>query len=284
MGLGSHTYNPVFGVTRNPHDLAKSAGGSSGGAAAPLAARMLPLADGSDMMGSLRNPAAFNNVIGFRPSFGRVPALGNELFLGQLAVNGPMGHTVEDVAALLQIQSGYDPRDPLSLPKEDFRIQPAKGKGIRLGWLGDFGGYLPFEPGVLALCEEALESFTRLGARVKSVVPTFDMDRLWQGWKVMRHFLVAQGNAADYADTERRRQLKPELLWEIENGRELGAKDVHAASLIRSDWYRHVLDLFERYDFLVLPSAQVFPFEAELHWPTEIAGRQMATIIAGWRW
>lgn len=278
MGLGSHTYNPVFGVTRNPHDRTKSAGGSSGGAAAALAARILPLADGSDMMGSLRNPAAFNNVIGFRPSFGRVPALGTELYLGQLAVNGPMGRTVEDVAALLQIQSGYDPRDPLSLPKEDFSdIRPADGEGIRVGWLGDLGGYLAFEPGVLALCEAALENFARIGATVETITPAFDMDRLWQGWKTMRHFLVANGGAADYADPERRRQLKPELVWEIENGRELGAAEVHAASMIRSDWFRYMLDLFERYDALILPSAQVFPFDAELHWPAEIAGRRMDT-------
>jgi amidase len=278
MGLGSHTYNPVFGVTRNPYDRTKSAGGSSGGAAAALAARILPLADGSDMMGSLRNPAAFNNVIGFRPSFGRVPALGTELYMGQLAVNGPMGRTVEDVAALLQIQAGYDPRDPLSLPEEDFTaIRPADGEGLRLGWLGDFDGYLPFEPGVLALCEAALESFTCIGATVEAVAPAFDMDRLWQGWKTMRHFLVANGGGADYADPERRRKLKPELIWEIENGRELGAAEVHAASMIRSDWYRHMLDLFARYDALILPSAQIFPFDAEMHWPSEIAGRRMDT-------
>ena len=277
-GLGSHTYNPVFGITRNPYDVTKSAGGSSGGAAAALAARMLPLADGSDMMGSLRNPAAFNNVVGFRPSFGRVPALDNELFLGQLSVNGPMGRTVADVAALLEIQSGYDSRDPMSLSNEDFSaIRPSDGRGLRIGWLGDFDGYLPFEPGVLGLCEAALETFRSIGAFVEKIDPSFDMARLWQGWKTCRHFLVANGHAADYADPSRRAQLKPELIWEIENGQGLSAHDVHAASVIRSDWYRHVLTLFDRYDFLVLPSAQVFPFDAELHWPVEIAGRRMDT-------
>lgn len=277
-GLGSHTYNPVFGITRNPYDLTKSAGGSSGGAAAALAARLLPLADGSDMMGSLRNPAAFNNVIGFRPSFGRVPALDNELYLGQLSVCGPMGRTVADVAALLDIQSGHDPRDPLSLPKEDFSaIRPLDAQGLRIGWLGDFDGYLAFEPGVLALCEAALETFRSMGATVEKVASAFDMDRLWQGWNTMRHFLVANGNAADHADPERRALMKPELVWEIENGLGLTAREVHAASMIRSDWYRHVLGLFEHCDFLVLPSAQVFPFDAGLHWPAEIAGRRMDT-------
>ena len=277
-GLGSHTYNPVFGITRNPYDLSKSAGGSSGGAAAALAARILPLADGSDMMGSLRNPAAFNNVIGFRPSFGRVPALDNELYLGQLSVAGPMGRTVADVAALLDIQSGYDRRDPMSLPGEDFSaIQPADARGLRIGWLADFDGYLAFEPGVLDLCEAALETFRSVGAVVEKVDAAFDMARLWQGWKTYRHFLVANGNTADHADPAKRALMKPELIWEIENGQALAAREVHVASMIRSDWYRYVLRLFERYDFLILPSAQVFPFDVGEHWPARIAGRRMDT-------
>jgi len=277
-GLGSHSYNPVFGITRNPYDLAKSAGGSSGGAAAGLAARILPLADGSDMMGSLRNPAAFNNVIGFRPTYGRIPSLGNELYLGQLSTNGPMGRTVADVAALLDIQSGYDFRDPMSLPKVDFaRIKPLDAKGLRIGWLGDYNGYLAFEPDVLALCEAALEPFRRLGATVETVDPGFGMDRLWQSWKLMRHFLVSNGNSADYADPAKRVLMKPELIWEIENGEGLSAKSVYAASMVRSDWYRHIITLFERYDFLILPSTQVFPFDVDIHWPTEIAGRPMDT-------
>lgn len=278
MGLGSHSYNPIFGVTRNPYDPSKSAGGSSGGAGAALAARLLPVADGSDMMGSLRNPAAFNNVVGFRPSFGRVPSLGNELFLGQLAVNGPMGRSVADVAALLATQAGYDVRDPLSLPTED--LTPETGadiSGARVGWLGDFGGHLAFEPGVLDLCRQALDVFRRLGCTVTEVPAAFDMDRLWQGWRTLRHFLVAGGQAADYADPERRACMKPEMIWEIENGRALTAADVHAASLVRSDWYRHVAALFEAHDFLVLPSAQVFPFDAGLDWPKVIAGRAMDT-------
>ena len=278
MGLGSHSYNSVFGVTRNPHDPSKSAGGSSGGAAAALAARLLPVADGSDMMGSLRNPAAFNNVVGFRPSFGRVPALGNELYLGQLAVNGPMGRTVADVAMLLATQAGYDPRDPLSLPDED--LTPNGGgeiDGARIGFLGDYGGYLPFEPGVLDLCRQSLDVFSAMGCAVEEVAPGFDMDRLWRAWRTLRHFLVSSGQAADYADVDRRGRMKPEMIWEIENGHALSPADIHAASTARSDWYRYMLSLFERYDFLVLPSAQVFPFDATLDWPKAIDGRAMDT-------
>jgi amidase len=278
MGLGSHSYNPVFGVTRNPYDQNKSAGGSSGGAAAGLAARLLPVADGSDMMGSLRNPAGFNNVVGFRPSFGRVPSLNTELFLGQLAVNGPMGRSVADVAALLATQAGYDPRDPLSLADEDLSLDAALDlSGVRIGWLGDFDGYLPFEPGVLELCHASLGVLRRLGCRVEEVPARFDMAQLWQTWRTLRHFLVANGQAADYADPARRARMKPEMIWEIENGQTLSASQVYAASLGRSAWLRHVSGLFETYDFLVLPSAQVFPFDADLDWPKAIAGRAMDT-------
>lgn len=278
MGLGSHSYNPVFGVTRNPYDTTKSAGGSSGGAGAALAAHLLPVADGSDMMGSLRNPAAFNNVVGFRPSFGRVPSLGTELFLGQLAVNGPMGRTVADVAALLATQAGYDARDPLSLADEDLSPDMQRDfSGARIGWLGDFGGSLPFEPGVLELCRSSLDVFRRLGCAVEDVAPGFDMAALWQTWRTLRHFLVSNGQAADYADPARRARMKPEMIWEVENGQRLSAGDVYTASLGRSEWYRYVAGLFERYDFLVLPSAQVFPFDAALDWPKSIDGRSMDT-------
>jgi len=278
MGLGSNTYNPVFGITRNPYDLTKSAGGSSGGAAAALAARMVPLADGSDMMGSLRNPAAFNNVVGFRPSFGRVPSLGNELFVGSLSVNGPMARSVADVAALLAIQSGFDARDPLSLPATDLALQTMPDvAGMRVGWLGDYDGYLPFEPGVLVLCRASLDAFSGLGAEVQQVESGFAMDQLWRGWRTLRHFLVAGGQAGDHADPLKQALMKPEMLWEIEHGQRLTAAEVYAASVIRSDWYRYLLGLFERYDCLVLPSAQVFPFDADLHWPTSIAGRAMDT-------
>ncbi|MDQ2695559.1 MAG: amidase, partial [Pseudomonadota bacterium] len=177
FGLGSQTYNPVFGPTGNAYDPARTAGGSSGGAAAALALRMLPVADGSDMMGSLRNPAAYNNVIGFRPSFGRVP-YGPTLegFVQQLGYEGPMGRTVTDVALLLSVQAGYDERSPLSIHQDPARFaEPLRRdvSGARLAWLGDLGGYLPMEPGILELCQNAFRVFESIGCAVEPTLPDY---------------------------------------------------------------------------------------------------------------
>lgn len=281
MGLGSHTYNPVFGRTRNPYDLTRSAGGSSGGAAAALAAHLVPIADGSDMMGSLRNPAAFNNVVGFRPTYGRVPSGPSpELFLQNLSATGPMGRSVQDVVQLLAIQAGYDIREPSSwsgAAMSPVLTQDDDVSGVRIGWLGDFGGYLPFESGVLDLIRGALSVFEAMGCAVDNVAVEFDMADLWKAWLTLRHWVVAGKMRTPYADPANRDRIKPELAWEIENGLSLTGADVYAASLARSNWYRYICRLFERYDYLVLPSAQVFPFNVEIDWPSEIAGRKMDT-------
>nr|WP_207620516.1 amidase [Oharaeibacter diazotrophicus] len=280
FGLGSHTFNPVYGVTRNPHDLSRSAGGSSGGAAAALAARLLPVADGSDMMGSLRNPGAFCNVVGFRPSFGLVPSGGTagDVFLDTLATVGPMGRSVADVAALLRVQAGRDRLAPFSYEASDLdAAPPADLAGVRVGWLADVAADLPFEDGILALCRDALDVFTRAGAVVRDVRSNFPRERLWDCWTTLRSAAVAGGHAATAADPARRALMKPELLWEVERGARFSALDVHAASVARSDWYRALLALYDDVDVLVLPSAQVFPFDADLHFPAAIDGVAMDT-------
>jgi amidase len=279
QGMGSQSYNPVHGTTKTPYDLSKTAGGSSGGAAAALAAHFLPVADGSDMMGSLRNPAAFNNVIGFRPSAGRIPSiLKPELYAARLSTLGPMGRTVADTAALLATQAGHDPRDPMSLPTEDLTPQADRDlSGARIAWLGDLGGYLPFEPGVLDLCRSTLPVFERLGCTVENVVPDFDMADLWQSWTTLRSWLTANSMRDTYADPAKRGKLKQDIIWEIERGLDMTGREVHFASKRRTAWYHYILSLFERYDYLILPSAQVFPFDAETPWPTEIAGQTMDT-------
>ncbi|SFB18846.1 amidase [Rhizobium sp. NFR07] len=279
QGMGSQSYNPVHGTTKTPYDLSKTAGGSSGGAAAALAAHLLPVADGSDMMGSLRNPAAFNNVVGFRPSAGRIPnVLKPELFSSRLSTLGPMGRTVADTAALLATQAGYDPRDPMSLPTEDLTPQAGRDfSGVRIAWLGDLGGYLPFEPGVLDLCRSTLPVFERLGCTVEDVVPDFDMADLWQSWTTLRSWLTANAMRDTYGDPAKRAKVKQDIIWEIERGLDMTGREVHFASKRRTAWYHYVLTLFERYDYLILPSAQVFPFDAETPWPKDIAGQTMDT-------
>jgi amidase len=280
FGLGSQSYNTLFGTTRNAYDLSKVAGGSSGGAAVALATRMLPVADGSDMMGSLRNPAGFNNIFGLRPSQGRVPhGPAPELFVAQLSTEGPMGRTVADVAQLLSTQAGFDARAPLSqnAPALFAGSLQRDFKGARLGWLGDYNGYLPMEEGVMALCESALEDFTQLGCTVEACQPDYPMAQLWRSWLVHRHWLIHGSLAKAYAHPQLRGLLKPEAQWEVEGGLHLSGEQVFQASQDRSDWYRALSKLFERYDFLLLPSAQVFAFDADQHWPTEIAGRPMDT-------
>jgi len=280
MGFGSQSYNPVFGTTLNAYDQTKCAGGSSGGAAVSLALRMLPVADGSDMMGSLRNPAGFNNVFGFRASYGRVPSLGSELFLHTLSVEGPMGRSIPDVAMLLSVMAGTDPRAPFSIEqdsaifaqslKRDFR-------GTRIAWLGNFDGYLEMQPGILELCQKSFPAFESAGCIVEPARPDFSMEQLWSAWLTLRHALSAGGLATLYNDPKKRAKLKPEIQWEIEGGLNITAVEFQNASQVRSDWYRALQKLFTRYEYLLLPSAQVFPFDAQIHWPAAINGKKMDT-------
>ena len=280
FGLGSQTYNSVFGTTLNAYDQSKCAGGSSGGAAVSLALRMLPVADGSDMMGSLRNPAAYNNVIGFRTSYGRVPSGGEELFLEQLSVNGPLGRTVSDVAMLLSVMAGPDPRAPLSLEQDPAAFtEPLKRdfKGTRLGWMGDLGGHLPMEPGIAELCRASFKAFEAVGCAVEEAQPDYSADRMWETWVTLRHWLVAGDLLELYKDVSKRKLMKPEAQWEVEGGLKLSGAQVYNASRARSAWYVAVQKLFQKYDYLLLPSAQVFPFDAAVHWPKAINGVAMDT-------
>lgn len=278
-GLGSHTFNPVHGATRNPYDLSRSAGGSSGGAAVALATRMLSVADGSDMMGSLRNPGAWNNVYGFRPTYGRVPSEPvGDTFLHQLATLGPMARTPRDMAALLDVQSGADPRQPhgarydLTLGTIDAPVT-----GRRIGWLGDWGGAFAMEAGLLEHSQAAIPELEALGLTVEHVTPPFAAEAIWESWITLRSWAIAGGLSVFYNDLAKRDQLKPEAIWEIERGQALSAMDVHRASVIRSDWFKACAQLFERYDALMLPTTQLYPFPVEWTYPQEIAGQGMDT-------
>jgi amidase len=282
FGLGSHTYNTVFGTTLNAYQPALSAGGSSGGAAVALALGMLPVADGSDMGGSLRNPAAFNNVIGFRPSRGRVPGSpDDELFLQQLGTEGPMARTVEDAARLLAVQAGFDARVPLSLtgalPSPDMLQLDGEVKGLRIGWLGSLWPELPLEPGVRELCESALQTFRDLGCEVEPCQLEVPREQNWTAWLRLRQLLVNGKLGAAYDQPKLRGQLKPEARWEIEQARLLDASAMYQASVYRSNVYRAFVRAFESFDFVVAPTAQVFPFDAQLAWPAAVGGVESDT-------
>jgi amidase len=279
FGCGSQTYNNVYGVTGNAYDVTKTAGGSSGGAACAIALHMLPAADGSDMAGSLRNPAAFNNLYGFRPSFGRVP-LGptDDVFLENLVYEGPLGRTPRDVAMLLSVQAGYDPRSPLSIEQDPTQFAAPLDrdfKGARLGWLGDCGGELPFEPEVLEVCRSALASFEAIGCILEDVPLGFSTERIWTSWLVLRSVWAAGHLIETYKDPAQRPLIKPEIQWEIETALGASAIDVYNAGVGRSKFYRSVLKLFDAYDYLLAPTAQVFPFDKTVHWPKEVHGRTM---------
>ncbi|WP_156428357.1 amidase [Novosphingobium sp. FSW06-99] len=280
FGLGSHSFNPVWGVTRNPWNLALSAGGSSGGAAAALATDMLPLADGSDYGGSLRNPAGWNNVCGFRTSLGRIATEGAEDWLVSPAVTGPMARDVGDLALMLSVMAGWDARMPLAMQSDAAplrAVEPVAMKGLRIAWSGDFGGQVPFDPGVLDVARQAVDRFAAMGAHVEQAVPDFPVAEVWRAFVGLRHFHSGAGMLPLYNDPATRRLLKPEALWEIERGFALSAYDVAALSAIRTGWSRAVAAFLCRYDVWIVPTAQVFPFPVEQHWPTVVGGQAMQT-------
>ncbi|WP_246333298.1 amidase [Aureimonas mangrovi] len=277
FGLGSHTFNPVHGATGNAFDPSRSAGGSSGGAAVALALRMLPIADGSDMGGSLRNPAGWNNVFGLRPSAGRVPSLSDaDIFASTLSTDGPMARSAADLALLLDVLAGPDPRSPLSLPRPDrpFAEFAERPGGNRIGWLGDLSGHLPMEGGVLETAFGALEKLGGAGLEVRPIDSGFDFEKPWRAFVVLRQHALAS-RFAMLLDDPRAETMKPEMRWEIENGLALGIEDLREATATRNAWFAEVMRLFDEADFLALPTAQLMPFPVEWHWPREIAGRAM---------
>ena len=287
FGLGSHTFNDVFGTTLNAYDHTRSAGGSSGGAAVALALHMVPVADGSDYMGSLRNPAAWNNVYGFRPSQGRVPRWPTvDAYLAQMSTEGPMGRSVLDMALLLATQSGPDPRAPLALDSrldelasvDDARETLAdEVAGMQIGWLADLDGHLAVEPGILDSCEAGLRRLEALGCSVEAARLRMSPERIWEAWLVWRHQLVAAGLAPLLADPAHRELVKPEARWEHDQGLAITGPQLARAARERTSFLGAMLELFGEFDVVALPSAQVWPFPADQRWPARIGHREMDT-------
>ena len=277
-GAGSQTFNDVFGETKNPFDLTRTCGGSSGGAAVALAARMLPLADGSDMGGSLRNPASFCNVVGFRTSPGRVPVYPVRDGWSNLSVLGPMARTVADCALMLAAITGPDDRNPISLPDSaDLFLQTLKSnhKGTRVAFSSDFGGQLPVEPAVQHVITQGMKVFSDLGCKVNENCPDFSgADEVF---KTLRAWTFASQHGEGV-------RLHPEyyketIIWNVEAGLKLSATDVSAANNLRTDIYQRVNTFFQDYDFLVLPVSQVTPFPLSDEYVTSINGTRMETYI-----
>jgi len=265
FGLGSQSYNSLFGACGSAYNPTLTSGGSSGGAGSGLGTRMLPVADGSDMMGSLRNPGAYNNVIGFRPSANVMSGTDSEP--RALSTSGPMGRNTEDTIRLLQT---------IAVAPVAQQFNPLNLRDIKIGWMGNFDNYLAMEPEVLELCEENLGSVAEAGANVEPVKPEINLFGMWFCWTTLRHTRrLSMLNY--YNDPATRPQLKPELTWEIEQGMSMSENDVSRANMIRRTWYRELDRLFSSYDFLALPTAQLFPYSKETHWPKEINGRAMDT-------
>ncbi|WP_222272097.1 amidase [Modestobacter marinus] len=280
FAAGSHTFNPVFGVTHNPYRHGFSAGGSSGGAAAALAAGLVPLAEGSDMGGSLRNPAAFCNVVGLRPTPGRVPTHPTAIGWSQLSVQGPMGRTVADVALQLSVLAGPDPRVPISLTDDPAGFAaplPTELPGLRVAWAPDLGGRIPVDPAITATLEASLGVFTDLGATVEEACPDLrDADEVFG---VLRAWLFE----ASYGDLVRRHpdKVKETIRWNAARGAELTGADVGRAEVAHTKLYERMVAFFDRYDVLLTPTTQVLPFPVEVEYPTEVAGVQMDDYV-GW--
>jgi amidase len=276
FGAGSQTFNALFGATRNPYDLGKTCGGSSGGAAAALACGLLPLADGTDLGGSLRNPASFCNVVGFRPSPGRVPRL-NARAGDALGVHGPMARDVADLALLLSVMAGPDARDAQSLTERGSSFRELGERdfaGTRLAWSEDLGRY-PVQPAVTAVCNAARSVFAKLGCEVVNDEPDLaGVDELFQT-------LRAAGYAAALAgDLDRgRSQLKDTVVWNVERGLALTPADLERAANLQAALDARVAKFFSVYEFLVLPTVQVLPFSVEIEWPRAIEGVAMQTYV-----
>ena len=284
MGAGSHTFNPVFGPTRNPYSPSRSAGGSSGGAAAALASGMLSVADGSDLGGSLRNPASFCNVVGLRSAIGRNSRAPVETGWVSMSVVGAMGRTVADVALLQSVLAGFDPHDPVSLPGDGSPFAaiatsepPVTLHGIRVGWSQSLGG-LPVDAAVTTVLErDGKPALAALGATIRDMEPDFDGAE--ESFRTLRAWEMAQKYGALYR--ERKDELSDNLRVNIEAGLDLTASDIYHAYTARTRLHHRMIALFDEIDILAAPAVLVPPFPGEWAWPHEVAGVEQADYL-GW--
>jgi amidase len=277
FGAGSQTYNKVFGETLNPYDITKTCGGSSGGAAVALACGMVPIADGSDLGGSLRNPANFCNVVGFRTSPGRVPQWPSLVSWSPMSVQGPMARTVQDTALMLSAIAGPDPRSPISITEPgSIFSRPLKRdfKGVRVAWSRDLGG-LPVDSRVTTVIENKRHIFESLGCAVEDDEPDFkDADEVFKIWRAWQFELTYSGLLKSHRD-----QIKETVIWNTEEGMKLTGPQIGRAEIKRTEIYHRVREFMETYEFMILPVSQVPPFDLKQRYITEINGVKMETYI-----
>ncbi len=277
FGAGSQTFNRVFGATRNPYDLTKTCGGSSGGAAAAVASGMLPFADGGDLAASLRNPGNYCNVVGFRPTPGRVSAYPESNVWNTLSTLGPITRTVGDCAFLLSGMAGPDPRSPTTIaePGEIFLKKLNRSfKKTRIAWSKDLGG-LPVEPAVTAVVESQRKVFSSLGCAIEDAAPDFSgATESFETLRAVGFFHKVGPLMKDHQD-----KLKDTVIWNVEEGRRRSAEDVARAEVLRSALFHRMRIFLEKYDFLVCPVNQLPPYPVEVEWPHEIAGTKMGNYL-----
>lgn len=277
FAAGSHTFNPVFGATLNPYDAAKTAGGSSGGAAVAVACGMLPFADGGDLAASLRNPGNYCNVVGFRPSPGRVPSWPAPNAWNVLGVLGPIARTVEDAAFLLSALAGPDPRSPVSISesgRQFLRPLGRKFKKVRVAWSRDLGG-LPVDPRVTAVLEKQRKVFKDLGCIVEEAAP--DFSGATEAFETLRALAFLQNYGALYRT--RRAELKDTVAWNVEQGLALTPQKIARAEALRSELFHRMRAFLERHEFLLCPVNQLPPFPVDEEYPTGIAGVKMGNYL-----
>lgn len=277
FGAGSQTFNEVFGETLNPYDLTKTCGGSSGGAAVALACGMVPLADGSDFGGSLRNPANFCNIVGFRTAPGRVPVYPARTAWFPFSVQGPMARTVEDVALLLSVLAGPDRRAPISISEPGSLFARSLERdftGVRLAWNRDVGG-VPVDPRVTAVLEAQRQTFTGLGCHVEDGSPDFrDADEIFKVWRAWSF----EARYGELLKTQRH-LIKDTVIWNTEAGQSITGPQLGQMEVKRTELYHRVREFMEQYEFMICPVSQVPPFDVQQRYITEINGVTMPTYI-----
>ncbi len=277
FGAGSQTYNEVFGETLNPYDLTKTCGGSSGGSAVALACGMQPIADGSDMGGSLRNPANYCNVVGLRPSPGRVPSWPSSTAWFPISVVGPMARTVADIALIMSAIAGPDHRSPISISESaDIFQQPMQRdfSKSRIAWLGNLG-QLPVEYSVMSILESQRSIFEDLSGDVIDACPDFSgADQIFKTWRAWKFSLDLGSLLVDH-----RHQMKETVIWNIEQGQRLLGTDLAEAEIKRTELYHRIRNFMIQFEFMILPVSQLPPFEIQTRYPTQINAEPMGTYI-----